>query len=235
MKNMLTRPRRFIERGWLIRLALVIIGLVVWHWTQQVIGTRPPLPEDAQRITGMLLTTGDRLLTLTTPLHTFLQHNEGWTNVLLIVSSAVIDLLGGFLLFRSIFGSSIRPFVGLLILFSLRQISLALTALPPPDGMIWHYPGFPSLLVTYSVANDLFFSGHTALAVYGAIELARLRRPWFLVLGILIAFFEIMTVLSLRGHYTMDVFAGVITALWAAGIAQWVAPHIDRIIQRFSR
>jgi hypothetical protein len=38
--------------------------------------------------------------------------------------------------------------------------------------MIWRYPGVPSLLVTYGTSNDLFFSGHTALAVYGSIELA---------------------------------------------------------------
>jgi len=47
----------------------------------------------------------------------------------------------------------------------------AVCALPPPPNMIWHYPGFPSLLVTYHVANDFFFSGHTAIAVFGAIEL----------------------------------------------------------------
>ena len=27
---------------------------------------------------------------------------------------------------------------------------------------------FPSLLVTYGVSNDMFFSGHTAMAVLGA-------------------------------------------------------------------
>ena len=49
----------------------------------------------------------------------------------------------------------------------------ACVALPAPTDAIWHYPGFPSLLVTYGVANDYFFSGHTAIAVLAATELAR--------------------------------------------------------------
>ena len=60
-----------------------------------------------------------------------------------------------------------------MFLFGLRQMCQAVSALPLPEGMIWRSPGVPSLLVTYDVANDLFFSGHTAMAVYGAIELAR--------------------------------------------------------------
>jgi len=36
--------------------------------------------------------------------------------------------------------------------------------------MIWRHPGIPSLLVTYDVATDFFFSGHTAIAVLASIE-----------------------------------------------------------------
>jgi hypothetical protein len=70
--------------------------------------------------------------------------------------------------------------------------------------------------VTYSVSNDYFFSGHTAIAVLGAVEMARLRSPWLTGLGVLIVFFEVLTVLILRAHYTMDVFTGLIAGLYAA-------------------
>src|SRR5207249_2901381 len=82
------------------------------------------------------------------------------------------------LLTWSVFGASVRPFVGLLVLFGLRQLTQVLCALPAPVGMIWPQegPGFPSLLVTYGVANDFFFSGHTAIAVFGAIELCRFAQ-----------------------------------------------------------
>jgi len=95
------------------------------------------------------------------------------------------------------------------LLLSLRQIMQIICALPAPPRMVWHYPGFPSLLVTYGVANDYFFSGHTAIAVFAATQLARFERRWLTVLGIGVVLSEIATVLVLRAHYTMDVFTGI--------------------------
>ena len=84
-------------------------------------------------------------------------------------------------------------------------------ALPAPTDAIWHYPGFPSILVTYGVANDYFFSGHTAIATLGAMELARVGKRWLTVAAAGIVLFEAATVLVLRAHYTMDVFTGLVT------------------------
>jgi hypothetical protein len=163
-------------------------------------------------------------------MHQYLLDHPRTANGLLITSSAFIDLFALFLLARAIFGPTFRPFIGLLMLFALRQICQALCALPPPEEMIWRNPGFPSLVVTYGVANDLFFSGHTAIAVFGAVELARLGRRWLGVLGFGIALFEVATVLTLRAHYTMDVFTGAVTALLVAGVAAKISPGCDRIL-----
>jgi membrane-associated phospholipid phosphatase len=113
------------------------------------------------------------------------------------------------------------------LLLALRQIMQAICALPAPSNMIWHYPGFPSLLVTYNVGNDFFFSGHTAIAVFGGIELARLGKRWLTIAAVGIVLFEIATVLILRAHYTMDVFTGLIAALWVSQICAKVSPPID--------
>ena len=161
---------------------------------------------------------GDQLLLWTAPINSYLYEHHRAANVLLIVSSAIIDLLGIFLLARWIFGPSVRPFLGLLLVLGLRQLMQALVALPAPENMIWHYPGFPSLLVTYGVANDYYFSGHTAIAVLGATELARFGRRWVTGLAVLIVIFEVATVLVLRAHYTMDVFTGAIAALYVASV-----------------
>jgi membrane-associated phospholipid phosphatase len=200
-----------------IRLVFVVIGLAIWHLTQSLIRKRPSG-------TGII---GDGLHTLTARAFAFFSTHPVWADRLLIVSTLCIDALGVFVLVESIVGPSVRPFLGLLILFGLRQICQALTALPPPEGMIWRSPGVPSLLVTYGVSNDLFFSGHTALAVFGAIELVRWGGPVWAVVGAAVALFEATVVIVLRAHYTMDVFTGAVTAFAAAVAADYLAPASD--------
>jgi PAP2 superfamily protein len=134
----------------------------------------------------------------------YLQAHPFAANALLIVSSAIIDLLGIFLLSKWLFRASARPCS--CDCARAAAIMEALVALPAPPNAIWHYPGFPSLLVAYGVPNDYFFSGHTAIAVLGVTEIARLGRSWVTALGVGIVVFEVLTVLNLRAHYTMDVF-----------------------------
>jgi PAP2 superfamily len=204
----------------LLRAGLVAAGLAAWFATQALIGAR-------HAATGTLPIDTDRILQLLTPMHDYLWTHVAARNALLIISSAGIDILALFMLARAIFGPTCRPFLGLLLLFGLRQIFQAICILPAPDQMIWGYPGFPSLLVTYGVSNDLFFSGHTALAVFGAVELARLHRR-MIPLGVAIALFEIITVLSLRAHWTMDVYAGAVTALLVAFVVGKISAPVDR-------
>ncbi len=221
---------------WWVRILLVVGGLGIWFWTQRLLGERPPLPQEEERSAGRLLTRHDTLLRLLAPIHRYLSAHPIWGSRLLIVSSLLIDVMTLGLLLWSVFGPSLRPFLGLLVLFSMRQIFQALCQLPVPEGVIWHHPGFPSLVVTYGVSNDLFFSGHTALAVYGAIELGRAGPPWMISLAVLVAVFEIVTVLALRAHYTMDVYAGAITAAWVAILAAWFAPSCDQgLAELFAR
>jgi hypothetical protein len=133
----------------------------------------------------------------------------------------------------SIFGPTVRPFLGLLLLFGMRQICQSLCALAAPPGIIWHDPGVPGLLVTYGVANDFFFSGHTGLAVLGAVEMVRFGGRRWLPLAVIIVVFEAAAVLVLRAHYTMDVFTGAVVALYVAGLAQRWAPWCDARLARF--
>ena len=206
------------KRALVRRLIFTAIVLVVWFWTQSLIGAR----------TSPSAGVGDALHNLTAGLNSYFAQHSNAANLLLIVSSGMIDALGLFLLASWLLGGSVRPFLGLVLLMILRQILQAICALPAPPNMIWHYPGFPSFLVTYRVANDFFFSGHTAIAVFGALELSRFRRTWLTLAAFLIALFEAVTVLVLRAHYTMDVFTGILAALWLMRVSEQVSPAIDR-------
>ena len=149
-------------------------GLGAWFWTQALIARRA-FPE------GQI---GDRLLELTAPLNRFLWDHPRRADAVLIATSAVIDLLGLFLVVPRRLRTQHSPAASAsLLLFALRQLCQGLCALPAPERMIWRNPGFPSLLVTYGTASDLFFSGHTAIAVYGALELAHCGGPAWAAAG----------------------------------------------------
>ena len=207
------------EPAKITRAIVAAIAVALWFATQRLLEARgfPP---------GI----GDGLHQLLAPANAWLQVHPRATDALLVLTSALIDAFGCFLLLSGILGQSVRPMLGLVLLFFLRQVSQALVALPPPEGMIWRYPGVPTLFVTYGTRNDFFFSGHTAIATYGAIELARLGRPWLTVAGAVVAALEAATVLALRAHYTMDVFAAVLAAACVAGLAARWAPRCDRAL-----
>jgi hypothetical protein len=46
-----------------------------------------------------------------------------------------------------------------------------------------------------------------------------MRKSWLTAAGVLSAIFEIATVLVLRANYTIDVFTGILTGLYAAVLA----------------
>jgi hypothetical protein len=205
-----------------LRIVLTAAALTIWFWTQSLIGARP-LPASG---------IGDGLLSWTTPINSYLTVHHAACNALLIASSGIVDLLGIFLLASWIFGKTVRPFLGLVILLGLRQLMQAIVALPSPPNTLWHDPGFPSLLVTYGTGNDYFFSGHTAMAVLGATELMRIGKGWLSAIAVLIMVFEITTVLVLRAHYTMDVFTGLIAALLVASFIGRLSVPIDRALEK---
>lgn len=193
-----------------LRVLVIGLGLVAWFVTQRMIAARS-LVDGAPY---------DYLHDVTASWNAWFHRNPKPADAILVASSLGIDAFTVFVLAYAVLGPSFMPFWGLLGLFALRQISQASVALPAPAGVIWRHPGFPSLFVTYHVGNDFFFSGHTALAVYGATQLASLQIPALTVLGIVIATLEAAVVIVLRAHWTMDVLAGLFAAL-AVGLLVW--------------
>jgi hypothetical protein len=210
--------QRKMKKALAVRILITLAALTIWFYTQSLLGARISPTEGI----------GDGLHRLTAPLNAYLHGAPRAANALLITSSALIDAIAIFLLGSWIFGGNLRPFLGLGMLLIARQVLEALCSLPAPPGIIWHNPGFPSLLVTYGVANDFFFSGHTAIAVFGAIELARLRRAWLTALAVCVVIFEVAAVLLLRAHYTMDVSTGALAAVSVAQICGALSKRFAR-------
>jgi membrane-associated phospholipid phosphatase len=200
-----------------LRAGVVAGALILWFWTQSLIGRKPATKE------GL----GDVVHELTARWHDYFAGNARAANAALITSSIFIDLIGLALIGAAIFGPTFAPFLAMLIVFGLRQLCQGLCTLPPPPGVIWRNPGFPALLVTYKVGNDFFFSGHTALAVLGAIEAAQFGPAWLASVAAVIALGEMLMVLVLRAHYTLDVVAGALAAFLAANVADKLSATVD--------
>ena len=206
----------------IVRIGFVAVALVLWFWTQKKISEKAPPPASG----GI----GDRLHSLSAPLHQWLLVHPHAADATLIATSALIDVFGIYLLGSTILGHTLQPFIAMLVVFVLRQVCQCTVTLPPPPGIIWRHPGFPSLLVTYGVSNDFFFSGHTAISVLAALQLAHVGPPWVATLGVIVTVIEAVTVIVLRAHYTMDVFAAIFAA-WAADvIAMRIAPFFDGLL-----
>jgi membrane-associated phospholipid phosphatase len=200
-----------------LRAGVVAGALVVWFWTQSLIARKSAAKNGI----------GDAVHDLTARWHQYFYTHDRAANAALIISSLFIDLIGLTLIGAAVFGPTFAPFLAILIVFGLRQICQSICTLPPPPGIIWRNPGFPALLVTYDVGNDFFFSGHTALAVLGAIEAAQYGPPWLTGLAAVVALGEMFIVLVLRAHYTLDVIAGTLAAFLAAAVGVKLSPVVD--------
>jgi hypothetical protein len=199
-----------------LKIGIIVLSLIAWFKSQSMIAGR-------EMNSGLI---GDGIHELTEKINSYFADNAKKANILLVVTSLLIDFFGLFIIGAAIFGPSMKPFIALLILFAMRQVCQAFCALPAPPQMIWRNPGFPSLLVTYGVSNDFFFSGHTAVAVLGSIVIFNLCPLWLGVVAGLVAVFEMAAVLVLRAHYTMDVFSAVVAAFCSYGLASWICTFV---------
>ena len=209
-----------VNRTVFVRITLIAVALSLANYSELVVGNRI-LPNNIS----------DSMHVLFAPVNAFLNANPHLADATLIAITLPVDIAGIGLIVWSIFGKSIRPFIGLFLIFSLRQTVEMLCDIPIPEGIIWRYPGFPSLLVDYHAMNDFFFSGHTAMLVYALAELSTLRRWWVTAIGITCVLFVMAGIFSLRAHYTMDVYAGLVTPILAFLVASSIAKVVDPILE----
>ena len=201
----------------ILRVIILIASFGLFDGVERLVGSR-----------GVPDRIDDVMHDVFTPMNAVLQANPRLADASLIAITGLADVAGVGLFLWAIFSRSVRPLVGLVLLYGLRQSVEVLCELPQPAGMIWRYPGFPSLLVDYDVMGDFYFSGHVALVAYATAELAMLRRWRLAALGVGCTLFVAVVLFSLRAHYTMDVFTGVVAALFAISTASSVAGYLGR-------
>lgn len=171
----------------------------------------------ANSLTGMALPQTetsclwDALFSFTSDLNDYFAHNEFQRHLLLIFSSALIDFQLLYLTVRFVIsGNSWRTPIALFSFYFFRALVQGLFIMKFPEGYLWDDPGIFSLAVSYHRTPDFFFSGHLGFAVICACENQGLKRPGLAALSLLTGAVEACVMLVLRGHYTIDLIAGVV-------------------------
>ena len=81
-----------------------------------------------------------------------------------------------------------------------------------PDGYLWDFPGIYSITVPYGRTNDFFYSGHIGCCVICYCEFRANKWFKFAYFSLCTLIFQCMLMISLRGHYFIDMFSGIIFA-----------------------
>jgi PAP2 superfamily C-terminal len=153
----------------------------------------------------------DGLFALTSPLNEFFVSNSFLRHLLLIFSSSLIDFQYLFFCYNYLlWGNSIRPVLFLSIFYGFRSFVQNIFMIRYPEGSIWDYPGIPSLTVSYANTTDFYYSGHVGILVFTALESRKNKYYQMMWISLASVIIESFMMIVLRGHYTIDLIAGII-------------------------
>lgn len=207
---------------WVVLFPFILVSIFCGLLTQMHIGTIP------------VPTCGiyDQIHIWSTTINEFFQNNTIAANFVLITTSFFYDSSIFFIMGRTLYKHSFSPFLALVFFFLLRQGMQLLVALPIPEGLVWHYPGFPSFFVYYGISNDLYFSAHTGVSLIASLELYAIGKTWSKAAAIALFSYMVLAVLLLRFHYTMDVYTAILTVCLTRYLSNRLAPRMDDYFER---
>lgn len=212
--------------AWPLLFLILVAGAFLGALSQQMIGERGA--PDCK--------IGDLLQQWATPLNTYVQSYSWLANTLIIIYSVTGDAIVLTLIACAIVQSSIRPVLPVLVFMILRQTMEFLVSFPSDPGMVWHYPGFPSLFLNYSVKGDFYFSAYVGINILGALEFGDIfKRQWLRTLNFFGAGLVAFIVIVLRSHYTTDIYTSAMTAAFAYIFSQEFVPPIDHFLKQLDK
>jgi len=155
----------------------------------------------------------DHISQLVSPVNSFLHDNLAWRSVLLIMSSGILDFLSILTIYRFIcFHKDCRLLTTIGIFMVCRGLLQNFFTLTIPEDSLWDFPGFYSIMVPYFHTNDFFHRGHIGNCFIFYLEARRDGITWLKWVAFGSIFFEWFALLVTRGHYTIDLVAGLVFA-----------------------
>ena len=228
LKSLCMKIASFFTRDRSLRIGVFFIVLAILFWGKNNVS-------DEARIdsTDAII---DKLFDLTQSVNDLMNRSNAWINFFEISSSWCIDLIffGMFLSWIYI-GDSFRLILAYALFYGIRAGVQAMCVLPYPRGMIWVYPVAPSFTVPFGVTSDFMPSGHVGFCAIAAAEFY--KRKWYvaMVIAWIVGVYECFVMLSARGHYSIDLFFGIIMGhymhIWAHALCTgWWIFCIDKVV-----
>jgi hypothetical protein len=216
----------YSKPAWPILFLIIVAGGLISTLTEHLIGDRiPPTCK-----------IGDFLQHWTSGLNDFVSSREWIGDALIIFYSILGDAIVLILIVCAIVKSSIRPVLPLLVFLLLRQAMQLIVSFPVDPGLIWHYPGFPSLFSNYRMSGDFYFSAYVGILILGALELGEIFKVrWLTALNFFVAFLVAFIDLVLRSHYTTDIYTSIVTAIFAYLFTEQFVPPVDQFLKKLDR
>jgi len=166
-----------------------------------------------------------------TPWNQHLHENVHHRDIMLIISSFIMDILVLALCAKFIlFDENLRVVLTLIIFFGVRSVIQNFWIAGVPEGYTWGNPGVFSMTVSYFPINDFFYSGHVGVCVIAFLEFRRCKMKYLARLAFFAIFMESFVMLVTKGHYTIDLIAGVVFAHYFYIVMGWWYPENQCVV-----
>lgn len=173
----------------------------------------------------------DKVFTMTAGVNNYFRENDLLLRAYLIIAGFLMDcaIVLGFYYFAVHFRTWRMAF-NLAILYGVRGQIQELYVMGHPKGILFKDPGIISISVPYYDTHDYFFSGHVSLPTLIAVEFYKHKYNKLAFFCFFVSFFELIMMVFLRGHYSIDLYAGLIFSFYVCKISDYIIPYIDNFI-----
>jgi hypothetical protein len=173
----------------------------------------------------------DRAFEQSSSLYEFLKENPNYRYMLVIISSLIIDYSVAILgILFIMYGKSWKPLFSFGFFFILRLSVNSFFMLRYPDQVLWDHPGLHSLTVSYFRSSDFFFSGHVGMNFISAVETYELGFEKLSYISFAGLFVQFILMIGVRGHYIIDLIAGLLAAHYFCLIANEFEHILQNVI-----
>jgi hypothetical protein len=173
----------------------------------------------------------DKLFTWTENINKYFRDNSDNAKLLLIISSLLLDIqfVAGLILwfFK---GKSWKPFVALIFISILKFVIDILFNFRYPEEMIWEYPGFPSIMVSYSKTSTFFFSYNVAVSMLLTLEAFQYRQIILVIFGVITIILYSFTAIFFRFHFSIDIGSALVASHYFYYIAKPCTKYFNRLL-----